>query len=100
MLVFSGAQLPIGVVEHLSLSDPVLLREQNELFSFFPPVPVERSRVNNSFSPKGVLNPCASHWLSGNRRKGLSCCECSSGCSSQFITSLLLYQDFMIKALD
>lgn len=68
MLVFSGAQLFIGVVEHLTLSDPVLLREENELF-FFSPVPIERSHVNYSFSRKGLLNPCASQWLSGKRRK-------------------------------
>lgn len=68
MLVFSGAQLLIGVVGGLTLSDPVLLSERNELF-FFSSVPIERSHVDNSFSPKGVLNPCASQWLSRERRK-------------------------------
>lgn len=34
MLVFDDAQLLLVVVEHLTLSDPVVLREQNDLLFF------------------------------------------------------------------
>lgn len=54
MVEFSGAQVLVGAVDHLTLSDPPLLREQsmNGGFGFFPPLLIGRSHVNNSQAPK------------------------------------------------
>lgn len=90
MLVFGGTQLLLGIVEHLTL----WCQENRMTCSFFFPLLYQ---LKNPISKAEPLRFTA---VIEEEEEGLSCCECSFGCSSQFRTSSLLYQDLRVGALD